>query len=244
MKSSSSWHSDRVQREVRLVRWGTFGRPVLIFPTAGGDAEEIERMLLVQALGPLIDAGKIKVYSCDSVAGRAMLAGEGTPQHRMWLQNMFQQHVRHELVPAIRMDCRSDDVGVIVAGASIGAMHAVAVLARWPDVFTHALAVSGTYKLERFYKTDTFTHDFFVSSPHLFVPTLEGHHLEVLRSRFVLLTSGEGRAEDLGESWVMANVLGARGVPNRVESWGPDWHHDWPTWRKMFPQYLGAWSAS
>ena len=28
-----------------------------------------------------------------------------------------------------------------------------------------------------------------------------------------------------------------------VDSWGPDWHHDWPTWRKMFPQYLGEWTA-
>jgi hypothetical protein len=27
-------------------------------------------------------------------------------------------------------------------------------------------------------------------------------------------------------------------VPNRVESWGPDWPHDWITWRKMLPQTL------
>src|SRR5438552_15561613 len=106
MKTSTTWRSDRLQREVKLVRWGTFGKPVLIFPTAGGDAEEIERMKLVEALMPLIDVGRLKVYSCDSASGRAMLTQEGNAPHRMWLQNMFQQYVRHEVVPAIRSDCR------------------------------------------------------------------------------------------------------------------------------------------
>ncbi len=35
----------------RLVRWGTYGQPVLLFPTAGGDAEEIERFLLDRRAG-------------------------------------------------------------------------------------------------------------------------------------------------------------------------------------------------
>jgi hypothetical protein len=24
-----------------------------------------------------------------------------------------------------------------------------------------------------------------------------------------------------------------------VDNWGPRWEHDWPTWRRMLPQYLG-----
>jgi esterase/lipase superfamily enzyme len=243
MKTATTWRSDRLARDVKLVRWGTFGKPVLIFPTAGGDAEEIERFLMIDALRPLLDAGKIKVYSCDSAAGRAMLVNEGTPQHRMWVQNMFQQYVRHEVLPAIRMDCQDGNITVMTAGASIGAFHAAAVVCRWPNVFTHALCCSGTYKLERFLKADHYTQDFFVSSPHLFVPTLDGQHLDVLRTRFILLASGEGRAEDIGESWNLARILGDKGIPNRVDSWGPEWPHDWHTWRKMMPQYLGEWAG-
>jgi hypothetical protein len=41
----------------------------------------------------------------------------------------------------------------------------------------------------------------------------------------------------------MASTLGAQGIPNRVDPWGPDWHHDWPTWREMLPKYLGEWLA-
>ena len=36
----------------------------------------------------------------------------------------------------------------------------------------------------------------------------------------------------------MANVLGARAIPNRVDDWGDRYDHDWPTWRQMLPQYL------
>jgi esterase/lipase superfamily enzyme len=36
----------------------------------------------------------------------------------------------------------------------------------------------------------------------------------------------------------MAGVLGSKGVPNRVDPWGPEYDHDWPTWRAMLPLYL------
>jgi esterase/lipase superfamily enzyme len=63
-------------------------------------------------------------------------------------------------------------------------------------------------------------------------------HLARLRERFVILASGEGRAETIEESWSVARVLGARGIPNRVDSWGTEWHHDWPTWRAMLARYV------
>jgi esterase/lipase superfamily enzyme len=201
-------------------------------------------MHMVTVLRPLIEAGRIKLYACDSVAGMALVTSEGNPRHRMWLQNQFHQFVRHEVVPAIRLDCQSEDVEVWAAGASFGAFHAVAVTCRFPDVFTRSLALSGTYDLRRFFQASPgeFTHDFWVSSPLHFMPTLSGYHLEVLQKRFILLVSGEGRAEDIGESWAMANALGHRGIPNRVDNWGPSWPHDWDTWRRMAPQYLDEWT--
>jgi esterase/lipase superfamily enzyme len=242
-KVISRWRSQRLDREVTLVRWGVVGQPVLIFPTAGGDAEEIERFQMIDVLRPLLDEHKIKIYSCDSVAGRALVSREGSARHQMWLQNEFHYYVRHEVVPAIRLDCKTQDIEIWSAGASIGAFHAVAAVCRFPDVFSRALAMSGTYDLRRFYQAgpDEFTTQFWSSSPVHFVPHLGGKHLDVLRTRFILLPSGEGRAEDIGESWAMAHVLGQKGVPNRVDPWGKETPHDWITWRKMLPQYLAEW---
>ena len=42
MKFVTQWKSERVREEVTLARWGEIGRPVLLFPTAGGDAEVVE----------------------------------------------------------------------------------------------------------------------------------------------------------------------------------------------------------
>lgn len=238
MKQTGRWYSERLRQEIQLVRWGHFGKPVLLFPTAGGDAEEIERFLLIKVLGPLIEAGRVKIYSCDSIASRALLSGEHSARHCAWLMNQFDAFLRHEVVPAIRTDCQAPDIEVISAGASIGAFNALAVLSRHPDVFSAAICMSGSYDLDRLMHIEV-TPDFYFSSPLHFLPNLgESAQLEALRRRFVLLTHGEGRYEDPDQSWRMARVLGAKGIPNRVDSWGPSYDHDWTTWRAMLPRYL------
>ena len=235
MKVTERWYSHRMHREITLARWGHYGVPVLLFPTAGGDAEEVERNHLVGHLAPLIEDGRIKVYSCDSVAGRAMLDREGTPAHRMWLLNQFHEAVVHEVVPAIHADIRGPQA-VIVAGSSIGAFNSLALICRWPQLFRSAICMSGTFDIEKF--IGGFTTDLFYSSPLHFLPGLEGPDLDRLRQRFVYLPAGSGAWEDIGESWRAAELLGAKGVPNRVDDWGPDFDHDWPTWWQMLPSYI------
>jgi esterase/lipase superfamily enzyme len=237
VKASERWHSDRLQQDITLVRWGVAGRPVLLFSTAGGDAEEVERHHLVGACGDLLAAGRVKIYSCDGIASRTMMTGDRSPEHRMWLLNQFQQCVRHEIVPAIYADSSGTELPVISAGASIGAFNALAVLCRFPDVFSHAICMSGTYDLQPLYD-GRFSDELYYSSPLHFLPGLDEHQLAPLRERFAVLASGEGEWEDIAETWRVAHVLGAAGVPNRVDPWGPDYRHDWPTWWQMLPQYL------
>ncbi len=242
MFEKTRWHSPRLGCEVTFARWGHSGQPVLVFPTAGGDAEEIERFLMLRVLEPLLTAGRIKIYSVDSVAGRYMFEPDVTPEHRMWMTHQFHQYVKHEVVPAIRRDCKSEDLPIWAAGASIGAFHAAAAVCRFPDLFSKALAMSGTFNLLRFFKRPSATEHFFVSSPLHFVPTLSGKHLDLLRTRHVQIVAGEGRFEDINESFHLAKVLGNKGISNWVDSWGPDWHHDWVTWRAMMPKYLDEWT--
>lgn len=240
-KDHSSWRSERLDdAEVRLTRWGVVGTPVLLFPTAAGDSEECERMKMVDALSPLMSEGRIKLYSVDSVAGRSWLDKE-TPKHQAArMQNRFDAFVVHEVLPAIRVDCRTSDLDILVAGASIGAYNALASICRHPDLYAAAICLSGTYDLQKKFMDGEGTHDSYISSPLHFLPHMqEGEHLARLRERFILLAHGKGRWESPEESWRVADALGARGVPNRVDEWGTEWDHDWPTWRKMLPQYLG-----
>jgi esterase/lipase superfamily enzyme len=237
-KTVSRWYSERLGQEITLARWGHWGQPVLVFPTAGGDAEEIERMHLIGALAPLIDAGRIKVYSCDSLAGRALASRTGSVEYRCALLNRFGEYVAQEVVPAIRTDCSDGGAEVWAAGASIGAFNAVAMACRFPHLFRGAVGMSGSYDIEELMGFKG-TEDYYFAAPMSFLPNLgEGAMLDALRRRFILLVYGQGRWESPEESWRMANVLGSRGVPNRVDAWGPEYDHDWPSWRAMLPKYL------
>ena len=106
-KQTARWYSHRVESDVSMVRWGHWGTPLIVFPTAGGDAEEIERMWLVDSVREHIDAGRVKLYSCDSVAGAAMLRGEGSPLYRgaMLSDNDF----------VLRLERRGDKKVMLVA---------------------------------------------------------------------------------------------------------------------------------
>jgi esterase/lipase superfamily enzyme len=99
--------------------------------------------------------------------------------------------------------------------------------------------MSGVYDLEKSLH-GRFTMDFYFSSPIHFIPNLsEGdHQLQALRHRFIVLAYGQGRWEHPEESWRLSGVLGGRGIPNRVDPWGQEWDHDWPSWRRMLPLYL------
>ncbi len=233
------WHTQRLPCPARVMRWGHWGTPVLLYPTAGGDFEEPERRGMISALAGLIDAGRIKVYCVDSVAGQHWTSRQHSPEYCSRVQNLFDAYVYEEVVPLIRSDCASHDIEIVTTGASYGAFYAVASLCRHPDAFRLAIGLSGSYDLSS-YLDGHWTDDFYYSSPLHFLPGLgESWQLETLRRRFAILATGSGRWEDPGESWRLASVMGAKAIPNRVDDWGPGVDHDWPTWLAMLPKYLG-----
>ena len=219
-----------------VLRYGHWGRPVIVFPSEYGRAWEAEDKGLISALAPLIGAGRIKLYCCDDLAGRAWVHEEGDIRHRSWKQNAFDRFVADEMVPAIFQDCGGRH-SIVAAGASLGAFNALASLCRHPDLFRAALCMSGTFNLEPLLE-GSWNDDFYFASPLHFLPSLGGADLERLRRRFVLLAYGGGRFEHPDFSWRMAELLGSKGIPNRVDPWGGEWHHDWSTWQRMLPAYL------
>jgi esterase/lipase superfamily enzyme len=183
--------------------------------------ETTERILLITP--PAKRAGPVNV--------RVQLGGQRS-------YTLVDAYIYEEVVPLIRQDCTSPGIEVLVTGASIGAFNAVAALCRHPDAFWLALGMSGTYDLSN-YLQGRWNEDFYFSSPLHYLPGLgDGWQLDALRRRFIIAATGSGRWEDPGESWRLADVLGSRGIPNRVDDWGPAYDHDWPTWREMLPKYL------
>jgi len=171
-----------------------------------------------------------------------LLAREGSARHQMWLQNQFTT-TSGTSRPAIRATAGPTTSTSGRPALGVGAFHAAALVCRFPDVFTRALAMSGptTCGASTTRTTRVLGRILGVVAAHFVRP--RGRHLEVLRSRFVLIASGEGRAEDIGESWNLANVLGRHGIPNRVDSWGGI-GTTIGDMRRMLPQILDAWTRA
>lgn len=232
------WYSPELDREMPVATWGDRGKPVLLFPTAGGDYLECERFHLVRVLTPLIEAGRIRLYACGSISGEGWLSETAAPAHKAWLQARFDAYLSRELVPWIRHDVGDPKVRLVAAGASIGAYNAVNAASKHPDQFWLTVAMSGTYFFDRWmdgYRDDTY----YFNQPVLFLPNLgPSDQLDWLRRSYFHIASGRGRWEAPGESLALGQILGAKGIPNWVDLWGEDVDHDWPTWRTMLPLFL------
>jgi esterase/lipase superfamily enzyme len=239
-RESWTWTSVRLPVPARVVRWGHFGTPVLLFPTAGGDVEEVERFHLVGALRELIDSGRIKVFSVDGVAARCWLKGSSTPEQCARTQSLYDAYLDAEVVPLIRRDCQSDTLEIIAAGAALGAYNAMASLCRPPSVFRVAIALSGVFDLSK-YLVSGFAPVLEAVSPlHSLRSLAEGPRGADLRRRFAALATGEGDYETPAESKRMSAALGAAHVNNTLEIWGRNFAHSWSTWREMLPRYVSA----
>lgn len=233
-----AWWSPELGREMPVATWGSRGRPVLLFPTAGGDHLECERFLLIRALQPFIDSGRIRVYACGSISGEGWLSATASPPHKAWLQARFDAYLSRELVPWIRHDVGDPQARLVATGASIGAYNAVNAATKHPDQFWLTIAMSGTYYFDRWmdgYRDD----NYYFNMPVLSLPNLgPSPQLDDLRRSYFHLASGKGRWEAPQESLALGHILGAKGIPNWVELWGEDVDHDWPTWRSMLPLFL------
>lgn len=232
------WYSPVLEKTVSVARWGWWGKPVLFFPTGGGDFLDCERFLMVRALQPLIEAGRIKLYAVESVS-RDWISTEKTPAEKAANQARYDQYLTEELVPFIRKDCEGTEQRFAACGASLGGYDALNAVSKHPELFDRMVGMSGTYILER-RMNGHWDHNFYYNSPVHFLPQLgyDTEQYKNLQKCLFVLARGSGPYEATNYIERVAAVMKDRSIPHRVEIWGKDADHDWPTWRTMLPLFL------
>ena len=233
------WFSPALQKEMPLAVYGHYGFALLMIPTAAADYLEYERFELIQQLAPMIDAGKIKVFSINSINTESWMNKGMEGAHKAIRQNQFNHYIFNEVVPFIR-NCTSNETPIITAGASFGALHAMNVFLKRPDLFNGVIAMSGVYDLMEY--TDGYYDDqVYFNSPIHYIPNLTDHEtLEKIRTGKMIIASGSGSHEDPEANRRFSGVLHSKSIPHDLEIWADDIHHDWPTWRKMLPYFIDA----
>lgn len=240
-KEIFGWRSPRLGLDMPIARYGRSGHALLLYPTAAADFLENERFFLIKSIEPLIFAGKVQVFSIDSINKHAWMNPRVPVPEKARRQALYSGYVEEEVVPHIRRTLGDPSARIAVSGASFGAFHACNQFFRRPDLFDILIAMSGFYDLEGDYLEGHGGDDAYYNNPMWFMRALSHEPtLNTLRNDAQIhLVTGQGRYEAPWASERFSMLLHERNIPHGLDKWGFDVDHDWPWWRRMLPHFLG-----
>ena len=236
----TSWYSPSLNKEMPVAVYGQYGFALLMIPTAAADYLEYERFQLIDSIASFIDAGKVKVFSINSINNESWMNDSMDPHHKAIRHQQFNDYVFNEVIPFIRNNT-SWDTPIITCGASFGALHSANLFFKRPDLINGCVAMSGVYDLTEYTK-GYYDDNVYFNSPIHYIPNLTDHTvLEQIRcSNHIHFVTGSGEYEDPEANRRFAGVLYDKGISYELDIWGNDVRHDWSTWRNMLPHYLGT----
>jgi esterase/lipase superfamily enzyme len=224
-----------------VLAYGHWGRPVLAFPSEQGPCWQYEERGMVAAIGPLLEAGRVKLYCVDSYDAESWQAHDLPLEERARRHGFYESWIVERVVPWIREDTGREGE-IAVTGVSFGAYHAANFALKHADAFPLAICQSGVYDVSIVGWGERGDSLYF-NNPADYVSNLQGDHLEWLRSRVsLLLLCGRGQWEDttgaLESTQRFAGQLGEKGIRHELDVWGPEFPHDWPSWRAQLAHHL------
>ncbi len=223
-----------------VVSYGHYGRAVLAFPAERGRAWDWQDQGMVDAVGGLLEAGRIKLYCVDSFDTASWSNQSVSLEERARAHGRYESWILDQVVPFIHADTGGE---ILTTGISLGAFHAVNFALKRADLFPLAIGMSGNYDPADWNGWGERGEQTYFNNPFDYVEHMHGEHLDWLRRRLsVLLVCGQGMWEDstgaLESSRRLAGLLGAKGLRHELDLWGHDVAHDWPSWRAQIAHHL------
>jgi esterase/lipase superfamily enzyme len=239
-KYIASWFSPALNKDMPIAVYGHYGMALLLIPTAAADFLEYERFQLIESIAPLIEEGKLKVFSINSINNESWLNNHMEPYHKAIRHHQFNNYVFNEVVPFIKGKT-STETYIFTCGASFGALHSANLFFKRPDIINGCIAMSGVYDLTE-YTNGFWNEDVYFNSPIHYLPNLTDAVIldQIRKSHHIHILTGSGEHEDPEANRRFGGVLYNKGIYYTLDVWGQEWKHDWPTWRTMLPQYLAS----
>ena len=226
-----------------LIAHGHYGRPVLVFPSEQGRAWDFENNGMVEAVGDLVDAGRVKLYCVDSADSYTWSDNTVSIEERARRHGEYEAWIVDQAVPWIAADC-GGPTEMVTLGCSLGAFHAANFALRRADLFPLAMCFSGNYDPTAWNAWGDRGDATYFSNPMDYVANLDGDHLAWLQDHVsLLLVVGQGAWEvhptkSLPGTLAFAQLLSDKGIRNELDVWGYDVPHEWSSWRSQFAHHL------
>ncbi|MGO4209673.1 esterase family protein [Terriglobus sp. 2YAB30_2] len=229
------WFSPELGREMELLIFGHGGMPAIIFPTSQGRFYEFEDRGMVEAVHRKVHHGQLQLFCVDSVDAESWY-NRGAPAHwRVARHLQYEQYILKEVRALVRQKNHAPQLAL--AGCSFGGFHAVSMALRHPDVFTGTLSMSGAFDLTAFLH-GYYDQDVYLLFPNHFLPNLhDPWYLDRYRKNvYVLATGVHDQCWDQNEK--LAAIMRQKEIPVRLDVWGDNTGHDWPSWQRMAAEYF------
>jgi esterase/lipase superfamily enzyme len=239
---SARLYSPDMDAEGTVIRYGHWGRPVLVFPSEQGHAHDFAGNGMLGAVESLVNDGRVKFYCVGSYDAASWSARDLPLEERARRHGRYESWILNEVVPWI-VDDSGGATDIMTFGASLGAFHALNFALRRADLFPIALCLSGNYDPTSWHGWGERGDALYFNNPASYVSHLHGDHLDWLRRQLtVVLVCGQGQWEDttgsLGSTRQMAGLLAEKGLRHELDLWGTDTPHDWPSWRAQFAKHM------
>lgn len=225
-----------------VVVHGHWGRPVIVFPSEAGRADDFADNGMVDAVADLVEAGRVKLYCVDSLDAFSWSDRRVDIEERARRHGAHQHWVLNRLLPFVADD--SAGAEPLALGCSMGAYHAVNLVLQRPDLVPLAIGLSGNYDVESWRGWGHPGDATYFANPMAYVANLSGDHLQWLRERAsLLLVVGQGAWEvdptgSLPSTRRLADLLAHKDLRHELDVWGHDSSHDWPWWRRQLAHHL------
>ncbi|WP_298749767.1 alpha/beta hydrolase-fold protein [uncultured Serinicoccus sp.] len=226
-----------------IIRYGHYGRPVLVFPSEAGRAWDFENNGMIEAVADLLEDGRIKLYCVDSFDHLTWSDNSLPTEERARRHGAYERWVLDTVVPLIDEDSPGHR-SIVTVGASMGGFHAVNFALKRPDVFGIGMSLSGNFDPSSWHGWGELGEATYFNNPTAYVAGMEGEHLQWVREHAnILIVVGQGAFEvhptqSLPGAHRMAGILADKGIPHELDLWGHDSAHDWPWWRKQLAHHL------
>ena len=206
-------YSQSLGRDMECKIYGHAGRPVLFIPCQDGRYFDFENFHMTDVWAPWIESGEVMVFACDSIDNEAWAALGADKRWRIENHECWYNYVVEEMVPTIyHMSGRQD---VLTFGCSMGAMHAVNLFCRRPDLFEGVFAISGLYDAPEFFG-DYMDDILYNNCPVNYLANMpqDHHYLDMYNNRKILIVVGQGKWEGplIESTRRLESVLRSKGI--------------------------------
>jgi len=233
---------DGFEHTLGVVVHGHYGRPVVVFPSEAGRAWDFENNGMVDAVGDLIDAGRVKLYCVDSLDAWSWSDQSISTEERAHRHGAYVDWLTKRLLPFVADT--SGEAEPLALGCSLGAYHAVNLALQHADKVPLAIGLSGNYDVSTWRGWGERAGAAYFANPADYVPNLHGDHLAWLQRQVsLLLVCGQGAWEthptgSLPSTTSLAKALQNKGIQCELDLWGHHVSHDWEWWQRQLAHHL------